>query len=222
MERCECGGDATQLVQHTGYSLLVLYSDLYCVAISSPTTKSRGGAPSYASPPPGRFRGVDERARLCVWPLLARSQLPFECQRKRRAQRIDAPRRQQPVATTDTAAAAAAASADLPRSRRGTAADDAEWAAAAAEDPTVLTQPRPRTEPDVSAITSTSVGSGGGGGGGTAGAICVVCFDRPADAVIYRCGHQCACLQCAYYMHHSRLGCPLCRAPIEDVIRVYK
>ena len=49
-----------------------------------------------------------------------------------------------------------------------------------------------------------------------------VCFDRPADAVLYRCGHQCACLQCAYYMRHERLGCPLCRAPIEDVVRVYK
>ena len=51
---------------------------------------------------------------------------------------------------------------------------------------------------------------------------CSVCFDRPADAVLYRCGHQCACLQCAYYMRHERLGCPLCRAPIEDVVRVYK
>ena len=49
-----------------------------------------------------------------------------------------------------------------------------------------------------------------------------MCFDRPADAVLYRCGHQCACLQCAYYMRHERLGCPLCRAPIEDMVRVYK
>ena len=53
-------------------------------------------------------------------------------------------------------------------------------------------------------------------------AICSVCFDSPADAVLYRCGHQCACLQCAYYMRHEQLGCPLCRAPIEDVVRVYK
>ena len=55
-----------------------------------------------------------------------------------------------------------------------------------------------------------------------ASSTCSVCFDRPADAVLYRCGHQCACLQCAYYMRHERLGCPLCRAPIEDVVRVYK
>ena len=45
---------------------------------------------------------------------------------------------------------------------------------------------------------------------------------NPVGAVLYRCGHQCACLQCAYYMRHERLGCPLCRAPIEDVVRVYK
>jgi len=53
-------------------------------------------------------------------------------------------------------------------------------------------------------------------------AACSVCFDSPAVAVLYRCGHQCACLQCAYYMRQERLGCPLCRAPIEDVVRVYK
>ena len=58
--------------------------------------------------------------------------------------------------------------------------------------------------------------------GPPASSSCSVCFDRPADAVLYRCGHQCACLQCAYYMRHERLGCPLCRAPIEDVVRVYK
>ena len=58
--------------------------------------------------------------------------------------------------------------------------------------------------------------------GSPASSTCSVCFDRPADAVLYRCGHQCACLQCAYYMRHERLGCPLCRAPIEDVVRVYK
>ena len=55
-----------------------------------------------------------------------------------------------------------------------------------------------------------------------ASSTCSVCYDRPADAVLYRCGHQCACMQCAYYMRHERLGCPLCRAPIEDVVRVYK
>ena len=58
--------------------------------------------------------------------------------------------------------------------------------------------------------------------GPPANSTCSVCFDRPADAVLYRCGHQCACMQCAYYMRHERLGCPFCRAPIEDVVRVYK
>ena len=51
--------------------------------------------------------------------------------------------------------------------------------------------------------------------------VCVVCCDRPAEAVLYRCGHRCACLQCAYYLQHQRLSCPLCRATIDDVVRVY-
>ena len=52
--------------------------------------------------------------------------------------------------------------------------------------------------------------------------LCLLCEEQPADAVLYRCGHRCACLRCAHYMRHQRQPCPLCRAPIDDVIRVYE
>ena len=51
---------------------------------------------------------------------------------------------------------------------------------------------------------------------------CLICAEQPADAVLYRCGHRCACLRCAHFMRHERLACPLCRSPIDDVIRVYE
>ena len=52
--------------------------------------------------------------------------------------------------------------------------------------------------------------------------LCLLCENQPADAVLYRCGHRCACLQCAHFMRYERLACPLCRAPIEDVVRIYE
>ena len=51
---------------------------------------------------------------------------------------------------------------------------------------------------------------------------CLVCEELPADAVLYRCGHRCACLRCAHFMRYEQLSCPLCRAPIDDVIRVFE
>ena len=50
---------------------------------------------------------------------------------------------------------------------------------------------------------------------------CVVCYERPAAAVFYRCGHQCACNQCAFYIHSQQQPCPICRWPIDDVIRIF-
>jgi hypothetical protein len=53
-------------------------------------------------------------------------------------------------------------------------------------------------------------------------AACILCESAPANAVLYRCGHRCACLQCAHYLRHERLACPLCRAPIDDVVRIFE
>jgi len=53
------------------------------------------------------------------------------------------------------------------------------------------------------------------------GGTCALCCDRGMDAVFYRCGHQCACMQCAYYLLHQRAPCPICRAPVEDVVRLF-
>ncbi|CRL00620.1 CLUMA_CG013880, isoform A [Clunio marinus] len=57
------------------------------------------------------------------------------------------------------------------------------------------------------------------------GVDCTICYENPIDSVLYMCGHMCMCYDCA--MKHWRGGinggaCPLCRAPIRDVIRTYK
>jgi len=59
--------------------------------------------------------------------------------------------------------------------------------------------------------------------GGGAGSECTVCYERETDCVLYSCGHMCLCYDCALTLYRGGRGlCPICRAPIRDVIRAYR
>ncbi|XP_010434313.1 PREDICTED: golgin subfamily A member 6-like protein 6 [Camelina sativa] len=50
---------------------------------------------------------------------------------------------------------------------------------------------------------------------------CCVCFEMPVDSLLYRCGHMCTCLKCAHELQWSSKKCPICMAPIVDVVRAF-
>lgn len=57
------------------------------------------------------------------------------------------------------------------------------------------------------------------------GVECTICYEKPIDSALYACGHMCMCYDCAVKQWHSVAGggqCPLCRATIRDVLRIYK
>lgn len=51
--------------------------------------------------------------------------------------------------------------------------------------------------------------------------ICVVCLENNIDALLYACGHMCTCSACGRQLLASGLCCPICRAPVRDVVRAY-
>ena len=53
--------------------------------------------------------------------------------------------------------------------------------------------------------------------------MCVICMDRPTDATLVHgaSAHVCCCLECANSLYARDQSCPMCRKPIESVLRLY-
>lgn len=53
---------------------------------------------------------------------------------------------------------------------------------------------------------------------------CTICYEQQIDSVLYMCGHMCMCYRCAVQQWKGKGGgqCPMCRAPIRDVIKTFK
>ncbi|CAN6551831.1 unnamed protein product [Malus baccata var. baccata] len=50
---------------------------------------------------------------------------------------------------------------------------------------------------------------------------CVICLDAPAEGACIPCGHMAGCMSCLKEITGKKWGCPVCRAKIDQVIRLY-
>ncbi|KAH7669817.1 putative E3 ubiquitin ligase protein [Dioscorea alata] len=50
---------------------------------------------------------------------------------------------------------------------------------------------------------------------------CVICLDAPVEGACIPCGHMAGCMSCLKEIKAKKWGCPVCRAKIDQVIRLY-
>ncbi|XVF38469.1 hypothetical protein REPUB_Repub20aG0105100 [Reevesia pubescens] len=51
---------------------------------------------------------------------------------------------------------------------------------------------------------------------------CTICLDAPAEAACVPCGHVAGCMSCLNEIKAKKWGCPVCRAKIKQVIKLYR
>jgi len=56
-----------------------------------------------------------------------------------------------------------------------------------------------------------------GNNGSSGSETCVVCYQNKINCVLLECGHRALCMNCGKKL----IDCPICRRPIERIIRVY-
>ncbi|XP_061989861.1 putative E3 ubiquitin-protein ligase XBAT35 isoform X1 [Rosa rugosa] len=57
--------------------------------------------------------------------------------------------------------------------------------------------------------------------GDGASSSCVICLDAPVEGACIPCGHMAGCMSCLTEVKGKKWGCPVCRAKIEQVVRLY-
>ena len=70
-------------------------------------------------------------------------------------------------------------------------------------------------------VTAAAAGRGGGGGQDDGGE-CIICMDAAKDSVCVPCGHNAGCFACLSAVKAAGGTCPVCRAALDQVIRLYK
>ncbi|XP_074583010.1 putative E3 ubiquitin-protein ligase XBOS34 [Curcuma longa] len=76
------------------------------------------------------------------------------------------------------------------------------------------------TKDDAGASSKTESSGAKAGTSGTSGC-CVICLDAPVEGACIPCGHMAGCMSCLREIESKQWGCPVCRAKIDQIVRLY-
>lgn len=74
---------------------------------------------------------------------------------------------------------------------------------------------------DLSSPTIENSGAHESGNPDGASSSCIICLDAPVEGACIPCGHMAGCMSCLNEIKGKKWGCPVCRAKIDQVIRLY-
>lgn len=74
---------------------------------------------------------------------------------------------------------------------------------------------------DLSSATVQNSGAHNSNNPDVASSSCVICLDAPVEGACIPCGHMAGCMSCLNEIKGKKWGCPVCRAKIDQVIRLY-
>ncbi|OAY28103.1 putative E3 ubiquitin-protein ligase XBAT35 [Manihot esculenta] len=83
--------------------------------------------------------------------------------------------------------------------------------------PSIDSSPIERSSPHMENLTASTQEKGEDGGSSS----CVICLDAPIEGACIPCGHMAGCMSCLKEVKAKKWGCPVCRAKIDQVIRLY-
>ena len=63
--------------------------------------------------------------------------------------------------------------------------------------------------------------SEGSSSNSTTSGSCRICLDARVEGALIPCGHMAGCMSCLNEIKRRNLGCPVCRAKICQVVRIY-
>lgn len=75
--------------------------------------------------------------------------------------------------------------------------------------------------PVIENLPASTSGSKGEGGSDKEPSSCVICLDAPVEGACIPCGHMAGCMSCLNEIKAKKWGCPVCRAKIDQVVRLY-
>ncbi|XP_015087643.1 putative E3 ubiquitin-protein ligase XBAT35 isoform X1 [Solanum pennellii] len=74
---------------------------------------------------------------------------------------------------------------------------------------------------DLSSVTVQNSGAHESKNPDGASSSCVICLDAPVEGACIPCGHMAGCMSCLNEIKAKKWGCPVCRATIDQVVRLY-